>query len=220
MKMILGILLVLINLNATYSNENVEINRSEAEIIYNDAKINKYIDLDVFKLAITGFNKIQGLKNDSIITIIDFSKPSNVNRMFIIDLKNKKVLESSLVAHGKNSGGNYANSFSNTPNSLQSCLGFFLTAETYFGKHGYSLRLDGIEKGINDNSRDRAIVIHGASYVNNSFSEEHGRLGRSWGCPALPMEISTEVINLIKDKSCLFIYADNNDYLKYSKLIH
>lgn len=224
MKLILVFLIAIINLNTTYSKDNKEENsekteESTAEVIYNEAKLNKYIDLDVFLLAITGFNKIEGLENDSLITIIDYSKPSNVNRMFVIDLKNKKILESSLVAHGQNTGEIYANSFSNSPNSHKSCLGFFLTAETYIGRNGYSLRLDGIEQGINDNSRDRAIVIHGASYVNTSFFEKFERLGRSWGCPALPMETSTEIIDLIKNKSCLFIYANDTNYLNSSQLI-
>lgn len=218
--MVLMIFLAIISLPLpSVENKNV-ISVMEAEIIYNEAQLHKYMDQEVFQLAVSGFNKIQGLENDSIITIIDFSKPSTVERLFIIDLKNKKTIKSSLVAHGKNSGENYAVSFSNASGSLKSCLGFFLTAETYYGKHGYSLRLDGLEKGINDNSRDRSVVIHGASYVSSSFSEINGRLGRSWGCPAIPLDTSAEIINLIKNKSCLFIYANDKEYLKTSGFIN
>jgi hypothetical protein len=124
------------------------------------------------------------------------------------------------VAHGKNSGENIADSFSNDSKSLKSCLGFFLTAETYTGKHGYSLKLDGLEPGINDNARQRAIVIHGADYVSASFAQQHGRLGRSWGCPALPTDRSKEIIDKISQGSCLFIYGNDPKYLKNSKILN
>lgn len=168
----------------------------------------------------TGFEKVTGLKNKKIITIIDFSKPSVQERFFVIDLDNKQVLYKTLVAHGKNSGENDAESFSNDSKSLKSCLGFFLTAETYIGKHGYSLRLDGLEPGINDNARNRTIVIHGADYVSKVFANQHGRLGRSWGCPALPINFSKEIIDKISNGSCLFIFADNHEYLKVSKILN
>ncbi|MBI9064308.1 MAG: murein L,D-transpeptidase catalytic domain family protein [Marinilabiliaceae bacterium] len=146
------------------------------------------------------------LKNDSILTIVDFSKPSNEKRFFVIDVKNKKILHKELVAHGKNTGMLFAKNFSNIAQSLQSSLGMYLTAETYHGKHGYSLRLDGVVKGLNDKARQRAIVIHGANYVSESFAKIHGRIGRSFGCPALSYEVSTPIINTIKNQSCLFLY--------------
>jgi hypothetical protein len=183
-----------------------------------DCKLNNLISFDVFNDAILGYRHIDNIKKKSIITIIDFSKPSTEKRFFVIDLQNKELLYRCLVAHGKNSGDNYANSFSNQQSSLESCLGFFLTAETYMGKHGYSLRLDGLEKGINDNSRAREIVIHGADYVSQEFIDKYGRLGRSWGCPALPREISKEVIDKISNRSCLFIYSDDQSYRNYSRL--
>lgn len=160
-------------------------------------------------LAFNGYFALKSknlLQNDSLLTIIDFSSPSTEKRLFVLDLKNNKIVKISLVAHGMNSGVNIAESFSNEPNSKQSSLGLFITSETYNGKHGYSLRLDGMSNGLNDHARDRAIVIHGANYVSESFIEKNDRIGRSFGCPALPDYEVVEIINLIKDGSCLFIY--------------
>ena len=123
------------------------------------------------------------------------------------------------MAHGVNSGGLYARDFSNEEHSHQSSLGFYITGEVYQGKHGQSLRLDGLEKGINDKARDRAVVIHGADYVSDSFIKQNKRLGRSQGCPALPEELTPEIINTIKNKSCLFIYHPSGSYKISSKLI-
>lgn len=188
--------------------------------IYQECNLDSLISFEIFKLAMNGFEKITDLTNKKIITIIDFSKPSVKERFFVIDLENKRVLYKSLVAHGKNSGENLAESFSNDSKSLKSCLGFFLTAETYTGKHGYSLRLDGLEPGINDNARSRAIVIHGADYVSNDFANQHGRLGRSWGCPALPKNSSKAIIDKISKGSCVFIYGSDPVYFKSSRLLN
>lgn len=177
---------------------------------------------EAFQLALTGLanlNNITNVRKPDLLTIVDFSKPSTQKRFFVIDLKQAKILYSSLVAHGRNSGENYATSFSNQPESYQSSLGFYLTAETYHGKHGLSLRLDGMEKGINDKARDRAIVIHGAEYVSESFAQAQGRLGRSQGCPALPPHLNTSVINSIQGGSVLFIYAPQKSYLASSTLL-
>ena len=162
-----------------------------------------------FQIAFFRFNELvdQGtLKNDSLLTIIDFNKPSTEERLFIVDLKNKKLIKKALVAHGINSGLETAKDFSNRINSHKSSLGLYLTDDVYTGKHGYSLRLDGLEKGINDNARERDIVMHGASYVSDEFIQKNGRLGRSFGCPALSNSESKDIINLIKNKTCLFIY--------------
>jgi len=158
--------------------------------------------------------------NDKVITIIDFTKPSDLERLFVIDLVNGKVLYKSLVAHGENSGENYATRFSNNPNSHQSSLGYYLTGKSYVGRHGYSLLLDGLEKGINDNARNRAVVIHGAAYVSQRFIESNGRLGRSFGCPALPEEIVSEIIDTIQEKSLLFIYSSDRNYSKNSSFFN
>jgi hypothetical protein len=134
----------------------------------------------------------------------------------VIDLHDKKLIYKCLVAHGRNSGENTADSYSNEQESLKSSLGFYITKETYTGKNGYSLRLEGLEKGINDNAMAREIVIHGADYVSEEFIKKNGRLGRSWGCPALPAGLSKEIIDKISNGSCLFIYADDKFYKENS----
>lgn len=184
---------------------------SEVDIhqLWIDCRLADEVSFELFNTAMRGYLRIENIAKGNIITIIDFSKPSTEKRFFVIDLKKKELLYKCYVAHGKNSGENYAKYFSNQPRSLQSCLGFFLTAETYFGRNGYSLRLDGLEKGINDNARDREIVIHGAAYVSQEFINRYGRLGRSWGCPALPLENLKELLDTISNGSCLFISDDN-----------
>ncbi|MCK4990119.1 MAG: murein L,D-transpeptidase catalytic domain family protein, partial [Bacteroidales bacterium] len=139
-------------------------------------------------------------------------------RLFILDLEKQELLYHTFVAHGKNTGVNMATKFSNNKGSNQSSLGLYRTAESYQGKHGYSLRLDGLEKGFNDNARSRAVVMHSAGYVSDEFIERHGRLGRSWGCPAVPVEFSKDIIDLIKGGSCLYIYANDIHYLENSIL--
>lgn len=188
--------------------------------IYLESGVNIDLSFDVFELALKGLQKISEIQNKTIITIIDYSKPSSKERFFVIDLVNKQILYKTLVAHGRNSGEEKAESFSNNAKSLKSCLGFFLTAETYNGKHGYSLSLDGLEPGINDNARARSIVIHGADYVSPGFIEKYGRLGRSWGCPALPVSVSKGIIDKISEGSCIFIYGKDPDYSKKSKILN
>lgn len=178
---------------------------------------------EVIQLAISGYmSLVEEGKIDmgSPLSIIDFSLPSSKERLWIIDLEEGKLLYHSLVSHGRNSGDLMANKFSNVNSSFMSSLGFYVTGETYQGKHGYSLRLDGVEKGFNDLARERAIVIHGADYANRDFVKSTGRLGRSLGCPALPMGLHKEIINTIKDGSCLFIYGKDSNYLNKSPLIN
>jgi hypothetical protein len=164
--------------------------------------------IESFEEAFKGYEnlKSQNKLENNILTIVDFSLSSNQKRLWVIDMESNEVLYHTLVAHGRNSGEEFATSFSNKPESYKSSLGFYLTAEIYTGKHGSSLKLDGIEKGVNDNARERAIVIHGADYVNESFVKNNGRLGRSLGCPALPVNVSNKIITKIKNKSLLFIY--------------
>ncbi|GAA0878616.1 hypothetical protein GCM10009119_15840 [Algoriphagus jejuensis] len=174
---------------------------------------------EVFTMAIQGWSKMKGKLKSKVLTVIDFSLPSTAKRMWIIDPENGLILLNSVVSHGRNSGELMAKSFSNQPESFKSSLGFYTTAETYSGKHGYSLRLDGLEKGFNDQARNRAIVIHGADYAREEFAASVGRLGRSLGCPALPSELSAEAIDLIKDGSLLFIFGNDPNYLEKSSLI-
>jgi hypothetical protein len=164
--------------------------------------------LESFAQALNGFYKLkeEGKIKKDIVTLIDFSLPSSAKRLWVIDLVSKTILFQSLVAHGRNTGEEFADSFSNAAQSFKSSLGFYSTGEVYNGKHGLSLRLDGLEKGINDNARNRGVVIHAANYVSASFIKNNKRLGRSEGCPALPVSLSKEIISAIKDKSCLFIY--------------
>jgi hypothetical protein len=195
----------------------------EINNIYMEIGLEEKLDWEIFRLTMIGFDCLEReekLPNKSIITIIDFSKPSTEQRLFVLDLENKKILHSSLVSHGKNSGWNIANEFSNKSGSLMSSLGFFLTSETYYGKHGYSLRLIGLEFPFNDKAKERAIVIHKARYVSEEFIKKYGRLGRSWGCPALPVKSARTIIDEIKSGTCLFIYAKNEDYLKNSVVLN
>ncbi|TDQ18325.1 L,D-transpeptidase-like protein [Algoriphagus boseongensis] len=170
------------------------------------------------KAALDGYEKLDEELKNPLLTVIDFSLPSTEKRLWVIDPEKGEILLNSVVAHGRNSGELMAVKFSNRPESYQSSLGFYKTAETYQGKHGYSLRLDGLEKGFNDQARARAIVIHGAEYASEAFAKMTGRLGRSLGCPALPTDISDDVIDLIKDGSLLFIFGNYEEYLANSEL--
>lgn len=203
----------------TAKNHHVSFNHKlDCELLYLEMQLENIVNYKAFAQAIAGYNKMKAESN-SIMTLIDFTKPSTDERFYVFDMVNKKLLYSSHVAHGRNSGENYATSFSNNCGSYQSSLGFYLTGNTYFGKHGYSLILNGLEKGINDKAKERAIVIHGAAYADPCVIKNNGRLGRSLGCPALPKSISEVIIRTIKDGSLLFIYANDKDYLKQSSFL-
>lgn len=177
------------------------------------------INSDAFKYAITGFDKMNNNANDSTLVLIDFSLSANQQRFYVIDMNNKKVLFQRLCSHGKNSGEEYATKFSNKEGSLMSSIGFYITAETYQGNNGLSLRLDGMEKGYNSNARNRDVVIHAADYCSEEFIDDNGRLGRSFGCPSLPHENYEQVIERIKNGTCLFIYYPDAHYLKDSNYL-
>lgn len=216
------------NSNKTFkhklSNTNTELLKTsslstftaKAVLVYNSLNSNNLPlpKMESFSEALKGFYllKEKGLIQKDILTIVDFSLSSNVKRLWVIDLASNTILFNSLVAHGRNTGDEFAKSFSNKTSSFKSSLGFYLTGEIYIGKHGKSLRLDGLEKGINDKARERGVVIHAADYVSNSFIKNNKRLGRSQGCPALPVQFNKEIINTIKNKSCLFIYHPSRDY--------
>jgi hypothetical protein len=157
------------------------------------------------------------VQNPDIITIIDYSLPSTEKRLFVIDLESGDLLFHTLVSHGRNSGKVKPTQFSNKPESFQTSLGFYVTQQTYQGKHGYSLRLLGTEKGINDKALDRGIVMHAADYVNASLAQKQGYIGRSLGCPAIPPVLHQDLIKTIKDGSCLFMFSPDKQYLKKSK---
>lgn len=195
---------------------------SYSENLYSDLDMQQ-LDFEVFQIALKGYFSLRQdsiLKNQKILSIVDFQKSSNEKRLFVIDLEGRNILFHSLVAHGKNTGLLEARKFSNTPRSSKSSLGFFVTNETYIGRNGLSLRLDGQEKAINDNARRRAVVIHGAKYVSEDFIRRRGRLGRSFGCPALSLQESKAIIETIKDKSCFFIYYPDSSYLNKSSYIN
>jgi hypothetical protein len=174
-----------------------------------------------FTKAVTGYLKLksQGKIENETLTIIDFSLSSKAKRLWVLDMTSYKVLFNTVVAHGRNTGGEFATKFSNKNNSNQSSLGFYITDNTYYGKNGLSLFLNGQEKGINDNARKRYVVFHGAKYANPDFAKRNGRLGRSLGCPAVPTAFNTAIIKTIKNKSCMFIYHPNKKYQETSKLV-
>ncbi len=175
-----------------------------------------------FTNGITGYQKLkeEGKIKNELLTIVDFGMNSTEKRMWILDMSTQKVLYNTLVAHGKNTGLDKATKFSNAPNSFQSSLGFYITAETYYGKNGLSLFIDGMEEGFNSKARERYVVIHGADYATQDFINRSGRLGRSYGCPAVPTRISKEIIEKIKGQSVLFIYHPNKNYLENSKYLN
>ena len=161
-----------------------------------------------------------GEVDGSLLTVIDYSLPSTAKRLWVIDMASRRVLWNELVAHGEGSGDLEAVSFSNQPGSRRSSLGLFRTEEIYRGRHGASLRLEGLEPGINDNAMDRAVVIHGAAYVSSRVVESFGRLGRSWGCPALDRRVSGSIINRIKGGSAVFAYYPDARWLARSRFLH
>lgn len=183
---------------------------------------NEEIDFEVFKKGLLGYvnlKKGNSIKKKNLLTIIDYSISSNKERLWIFDLDERKVVYNTLVAHGKNSGDECAGMFSNIPSSYQSSLGFYTTGEIYEGKHGVSLYLHGVERGVNDKAYERYIVIHGANYVSEEFIAQNGRLGRSLGCPAVPLGTHVGLINTIAYNSCVFIYYPEFEYLEASALL-
>ncbi|MDN3675846.1 murein L,D-transpeptidase catalytic domain family protein [Flavobacterium paronense] len=190
--------------------------------VYNQLDANSFVlpSFDCFNLALDGFHllKEKGLVQKNVLTLVDFSLSSNMKRLWVIDLDRNMILFNTLVAHGRNTGEEFAAQFSNQAESFKSSIGFYATGEIYDGKHGLSLKLDGLEKGLNDKARERAVVVHGADYVSESFIKQNKRLGRSQGCPAIPVEMNAKIINVIKNKSCLFIYHPSATHEIISRL--
>lgn len=203
---------------------NIEISaESKALNVYQHLNANNFAlpKIESFSNALEGFYdlKAKGLVTRDILTVIDFSLSSNQKRLWVIDLATNTILFNTLVAHGRNTGDEFAKTFSNAAESYKSSLGFYATGEIYSGKHGASLKLNGLEKGINDNACSRAVVMHGADYVSESFIKNNHRLGRSLGCPAIPVEMTNEIIQAIKNKSCLYIYHPSRCYKPGTKMI-
>jgi hypothetical protein len=179
----------------------------------------KGLSRSTFEIAVKGFQKLkeQGKVKHNKLTIVDFSKPSTQKRLYVIDLEGQKLLFNTLVAHGRNTGTLMATNFSNTNSSNQSSLGFYVTAEKYIGKHGLSMRMDGMEAGLNNNARERAIVMHAADYVSENFAKSMGFIGRSWGCPAVNPKENKPIVETIANGSVLFIY--NPKYEKVTNFL-
>jgi hypothetical protein len=180
------------------------------------------IETDVLDMALGAAScavKSGAAKAPPTLTVIDYSKPSTEPRLWVFDLRSKELVYKELVAHGQGSGANMATKFSNTDESHQTSLGLFVGRETYIGKHGYSLRLDGLDKGINDRARERAIVVHGAPYVSEAFVKANGRLGRSWGCPAVSPAVAKPLIDRVKGGGLVFSYYPDAEWLKTSKYL-
>lgn len=213
----------------SYSATNTFYGKQFAKIISDDSLYNSFtlhifkdahldsagLDPIVFQKALTGFYNLQfaGLVgNTNILTVIDFDKESCTKRLYVIDITQRKLLFNTWVAHGRNSGGDKPSHFSNEQNSNESSIGFYLTGEIYFGKHGRSMRLDGLDEGFNNNARDRAIVLHGADYVSQGSIDDLGRLGRSFGCPAVPSELSDTIIDVTTNRSAMYINYSEDDY--------
>ena len=183
----------------------------------------KGLSNEVFQLALKGYHMLEHngqLLNADILTIVDFSHSSKNKRFYVIDLKNKVLLFNTYVAHGRNTGDEFARSFSNKEGSLKSSLGFYVTENPDMGSHtGFSLMINGVEKGINDNAEKRAIIVHAADYATEGFVHKYGRLGRSLGCPALPPELNKLIIDAIKGGTCLFLYNPDKNYLSSSSML-
>jgi hypothetical protein len=193
-----------------------------ADVTYADLALRQLgLEKSIFDVAIAGYETLltsSVVCNPGIIAIADLSQPSTSKRLYIVDLVKNKLLFNTWVAHGKNTGANMATGFSNRPGSLQSSIGFYLTGEQYKGQHGLSLRLHGLEPGYNDKAFDRAIVIHGADYVNEQIIRQTGRLGRSFGCPAVAASLAAPIINTLGNGALLFVYYPDKNYLLNSKL--
>ncbi len=175
-----------------------------------------------FDYAMIGYTRLKAkglLANPGILSIIDFSLSSAKKRLFVLDVKNYKLLFVTYVAHGKNSGTSQALYFSNEAESFKSSIGFFLTGATYSGAHGFSMKLKGYEAGYNDKAEERDIVVHSADYVSEALIKQQGFIGRSLGCPALAPEIYKQVINKIKNSTCLFVYGTSGNYIENSRML-
>lgn len=205
-------------------SENANIANYWIDSLYSAMQLeDKGLSRSIFFTACKGYEYLlsqNALIKQGLLTICDYSQRSDKKRLYVLDLIQSKVLFNTYVSHGRNSGNDYATSFSNSNNSHKSCLGFLRTGETYVGDNGYSLRLDGMEAGFNTNARPRAIVVHGSDYVNGSRASSGTLMGRSYGCPAVPAAEAKQIINCIKDGSCFFNYYPDKRYSQLSKILN
>lgn len=210
----------------SFTNDSVTAEKHDVavEMMYDSMRLKRFgLSEKAFVCAMEGYQKLVHeniVSRPEVLTICDFSQSSRRKRMYIIDVANWKVLMNTYVAHGRNSGEEYANRFSNRNDSHQSSLGFYVTKDTYYGGHGLALKIDGLEEGINDNAEERNIVVHGSEYVGSNFLRHAKFNGRSWGCPAVPAKQCIKIINTIKDGSCLFIYHPNKNYKEHSTILN
>jgi hypothetical protein len=217
---------------AVTSNKKISVeNTAEApalititDLLYDNLQLeNLGLSREIFYYAYKGYQYLlqhHKIKNYQYLTIVDFSQSCNNKRLYVIDINNNTVLYNTYVSHGKNSGVEYANSFSNHKDSYKSSIGFMLTAEVYIGQYGTALKLDGVEKGINDKVRERDIVLHASNLVNEKRIKANGRIARSLGCPAVPRKEHALIIKAIKEGSCFFVYHPNKTYALQSKIMN
>jgi hypothetical protein len=223
-KFFLFLLLILLPvLNRAGSDESLPVPDDRAALYTNLCLAEKGLSQEAFVLALKGHDKLEKeekLRNSAILTIVDFSQSSKNKRFYVIDLEHRILLFNTYVAHGRNTGDEYAVHFSNKAGSYQSSLGFYITKEKITGSSvGLSLLLDGVEKGFNDNALRREIIMHGADYATEHFIRRTGRLGRSFGCPSLPPDQIKPVVETIREGTCLFIYHKDEKYLSQSTLL-
>ncbi len=221
----LSLLLIPVINNAGASEPGPRPDPSDQDKLYASLKLSDTgLSKEIFQLALKGYHKLEAigkLQKSDILTIIDFSQSSTKKRLYVIDLLHKALLFNTYVAHGRNTGDEYANNFSNSSGSLKSSLGFYVTGEEITGSSvGLALILDGMEKGFNDNALKREIIMHGAEYATENFIRRIGRLGRSFGCPSLPPDLVKPVVETIKEGTCLFIYHRDNNYFSHSNLLN
>jgi hypothetical protein len=213
---------VLATLHEHILNHNTDL--SEVSALYNTIGLEeKGLSEKAFQYAYKGYMNLlrkKIIKEPGYLTICDFSQSSNNKRLYVVDMNNNELVMNTYVAHGCNSGAEFATRFSNKPSSRQSSLGFYVTQNTYSGEHGLSLRIEGLERGFNDKALKRNIVVHGADYIEESWLKNNNYMGRSYGCPAVPDNERNELINTIKGGTCLFIYYPSTRYLKTSKVIN
>lgn len=206
------------------NNANAPIIKKVADSIYDLISLGQYgLEKEVFLNAYKGYQYLlnKGMLNKTnLLTICDYSQSCNNKRLYVIDLAESRLLYNTYVSHGKNSGNEFATSFSNFNNSNKSCLGFLVTGSTYKGKAGYSMQFNGMEQGINDKVRSRAIVLHGSKFVNEGIMNIRGIIGRSYGCPAVPYGIHKRIIDDIKGGSCFFINHPDSWYVNTSKILN